>query len=43
METVNLQKIGVKAKSKREIYRLLTTEGDFYFPPEDDCPYDYIQ
>ena len=34
--------LGVKAKSKREVYRLLSTEGDVYMPPEKEANYDYL-
>ena len=33
MNTINLLEIGNKARSKAEIYRLLTVDGRLYLPP----------
>ena len=34
---------GVKAKSKIEVYRVLTTEGGVYLPPPKECNYKFVQ
>ena len=34
--------LGIKARSKREVYRLLSTDGDVYLPPEKEANYDYL-
>ena len=34
--------LGIKARSKREVYRLLSTDGDEYLPPEKEANYDYL-
>ena len=35
--------VGVKAKSKLEIYRILTTEGGIYLPPPKEWNYQFIR
>ena len=44
MDTIslNLMEVGNKAKSKWELYRLLTVEGGLYFPPEDQTNMEFI-
>ena len=39
---VNLIELGGKARSKAELYRLLTAEGHLYLPPYKICPVDFI-
>lgn len=34
---------GVKARSKIEVYRVLTTEGGVYLPPAKECNYKWIR
>ena len=34
--------LGIKARSKREVYRLLSTDGDVYLPPEKEANYYYL-
>ena len=34
--------LGVKGKSKREIYNILATEGKVYLPPYKDSHYKFI-
>ena len=40
--SLNLVEVGNKAKSKWELYRLLTVEGCLYFPPEDETNMEFI-
>ena len=42
MEQINLLKVGNSAKSKHELYRLLTVEGGMYLPPEKETGMDFI-
>ena len=35
--------IGLKAKSKREMYQLLPTDGNIYLPPLKEANYIYIR
>ena len=35
--------ISIKAKSKIELYRILTTEGDVYLPPSKEWNYQFIR
>ena len=39
---VNLLDLGNKARTKLELYRLLTAEGQLYLPPYKLCPIDFI-
>ena len=39
---LNLQEIGLKAKSKAEIYRILTVEGELYLPPQKETNMQFI-
>jgi hypothetical protein len=41
-EEFNLLNLGAKAQSKHELYKLLTNDGDFYFPPYKQGPVDFI-
>ena len=40
--SLNLVEVGNKAKSKWELYRLLTVEGGLYLPPEDQTNMEFI-
>ena len=40
--SINLEEVGNKAKSKWELYRLLTVEGGLYLPPEDQTNMEFI-
>ena len=42
VEPVNLNTIGVKAKSKAEIYRTLVTEGKLYIMSQRECSLDFL-
>ena len=35
--------IGLKAKSKKEIYRFMVTDADVYLPPLKEADYKYIR
>ena len=35
--------ISIKAKSKVELYRALTTEAEVYLPPYKECNYKFIR
>ena len=37
-----VSEVALKSKSKKEIYDLLTTEGDIYLPPLGDTHYKFI-
>ena len=41
-KTVDLSFIGTKAKSKAELYRLLTVEGMLYLPPQEYTTMSFI-
>ena len=32
--TLNLNSLAIKARTKNELYRLLTTEANMYLPPQ---------
>ena len=36
---INLNLLGVKARTKNELYRLLTTEVNMYLPPQKKHPF----
>ena len=42
-KTLNLVQAGVKAKSKKEVYRVLTSEAGIFLPPIHDAPMDFIR
>ena len=42
-EDLTCQLIGLKAKSKKEMYRLLVTEANVYLPPIREANYLYIR
>ena len=39
---ISVNQIGIKCKSKKEVYNLLTTEGGYYLPPLADTHYKFI-
>ena len=41
-ETITTNEIGIKAKSKHEVYRLLATEGNVYLPPQKEANHYYL-
>ena len=41
-EVLNLTELGAKARSKNELYRILTAEGNLYLPPLSLCTVDFI-
>ena len=41
-ELLIFMKVGTKAQSKLDLYRLLTVEGGMYLPPEKDANMDFI-
>ena len=43
MEKLTVTDVGIKAKSKLEVYRVLTTEGGVYLPPAKEWNYQYIR
>jgi len=42
MERVAPQVLMTKARSKRELYNLLVTEGGIYLPPAPYCSIDFM-
>ena len=42
VDIINLRELGVKAKSKLELYRMLTVEGHLFLPPYRYCPVDFM-
>ena len=41
-DTININELGTKAKSKNEVYRLLATEGNVFLPPQKETNYSYL-
>ena len=41
--TINLNQLGSKARSKNEMYRLLTVEAKIYLPPQKECSIYFIR
>ena len=41
-EVLATNEIGIKAKSKYEIYRLLATDGNVYLPPQKEADHYYL-
>ena len=39
---MNINEVALKSKSKKEVYDLMTTEGDIYLPPLGDTNYKFI-
>ena len=42
-DTLTVDMVGLKAKSKREMYLLLATDGQIYLPPLKEANYLYIR
>ena len=42
-EILTVQLCGLKAKSKKEMYRLLVTDGKLYLPPIELSNHQYIR
>ena len=43
MIAINLAQLGNKAKSKNEMYRILTVEAKIYLPPLKECSIYFIR
>ena len=43
MYTINVSEPGVKARSKNEMYRLLTVEAKIYLPPRSNSRYNLLE
>ena len=43
MSTINVSELEVKARSKNEMYRLLTVEAKIYLPPQKECSIYFIR
>ena len=43
MITVSRAQLSGKMKSKADIYKILTKEGQLYLPPIDECPMIFIK
>ena len=43
MVTVSRAQLSGKMKSKADIYKILTKEGQLYLPPIDECPMIFIK
>ena len=41
-QTITTFELGTKAKSKSEVYRLLSTEGKVYLPPASEANHNFI-
>ena len=41
--TINVSQLGTKAKSKNEMYRILTVEAKIYLPPKKECSIYFIR
>ena len=42
VDMINLNEFGLKAKSKVELYRMLTVEGHLFLPSYRYCPVDFM-
>ena len=40
---INVSQLGTKAKSKSEMYRILTVEAKIYLPPQKECSIYFIR
>ena len=40
---INLNMLGIKAKTKNELYRLLTTEANLYLPPQKETSIYFVR
>ena len=41
--TINLNILGVKARTKNELYRILTTEANMYLPPQKETSIYFVR
>ena len=41
--TLNINILGIKAKTKNEMYRLLTVEAQLYLPPQKECSIYFVR
>ena len=42
MQKIHISELGIKSRSKKEVYDLLWNEGGIYFPPIADANHKYI-
>ena len=42
LSTMKINEVVLKSKSKKEVYDLMTTEGNIYLPPLGDTHYKFI-
>ena len=40
---INLNVLGIKARTKNELYRLLTTEANMYLPPQKETSIYFVR
>ena len=40
---INLNMLAIKARTKNEMYRLLTTEADMYLPPQKETSIYFVR
>ena len=40
---ININSLGIKAQTKNEIYRFLTTEADMYLPPQKETSIYFVR
>ena len=43
MMSINVNQLGAKARSKHEMYRILTVEAKIYLPPQKECSIYFIR
>ena len=43
MKRIHTKDLSQIFKSKKDLYTILMTEGQFYLPPFDDCTLDYLR
>lgn len=41
--TINVNELALKAKTKNEMYRLLTVEAQLYLPPQKECSIYFVR
>ena len=41
--TINVHNLGLKARTKNELYRLLTVETDMYLPPQKETSIYFVR
>ena len=42
-QRINLNMLGIKARTKNELYRLLTTEANLYLPPQKETSIYFVR